>query len=97
MFFFLRPSPVPKPMTGEEARDSDEESDYMVPSSRPVLPPIAAPPPVVDAPAVPRHPQATLQIQTQASTLNSRYFEKSLNSLPAANVRGNDCGDVLRL
>lgn len=47
----------------------------MIPSSRPVLPPITAPP-VAETPPVPRAPQpqpiSALQTQSQASTLNSR-------------------------
>uniref|UniRef100_A0A3Q1BYY2 E3 ubiquitin-protein ligase CBL n=1 Tax=Amphiprion ocellaris TaxID=80972 RepID=A0A3Q1BYY2_AMPOC len=39
-------------VAGEEARDSEEESEYMIPSSRPVLPPITAPP-VGETPPVP--------------------------------------------
>uniref|UniRef100_A0A8C4EU21 E3 ubiquitin-protein ligase CBL n=1 Tax=Dicentrarchus labrax TaxID=13489 RepID=A0A8C4EU21_DICLA len=68
--FVSRPSPAPRPVAGEESRDSEEESEYMIPSSRPILPPITAPP-VGETPPVPRHPQplSALQTQTQASTL----------------------------
>uniref|UniRef100_A0A8C9YM48 E3 ubiquitin-protein ligase CBL n=1 Tax=Sander lucioperca TaxID=283035 RepID=A0A8C9YM48_SANLU len=55
-----------RPVMGEEARDSEEESEYMIPSSRPVLPPITAPP-VGETPPVPRpqQPQALSALQTQ--------------------------------
>lgn len=63
-------------MTSEESRDSEEESEYMIPSSRPVLPPITAPL-VVESQPVLRHPQPqpllSLQTQNQASAHNSRY------------------------
>lgn len=53
----------------------------MVPSSRPVLHPITAPP-VGEIQPVPRPPQpqplSALQTQTQASTLNSRYSDHSM-------------------
>lgn len=78
--FVLRPSPVLRPGTAEEARDSEEESEYMVPSSRPILPPITAPA-VGELPAVPRHSQPlsllTAQTQSTASSLSSRYFPTS--------------------
>lgn len=77
--FVLRPSPVLRPGAAEEVRDSEEESEYMIPSSRPILPPIAAPP-VGEIPAVPRHSQPhsllTAQTQSTASSLSSRYFWK---------------------
>uniref|UniRef100_A0A672ZP43 E3 ubiquitin-protein ligase CBL n=1 Tax=Sphaeramia orbicularis TaxID=375764 RepID=A0A672ZP43_9TELE len=68
-----RPSPALRTVTGDEARDSEEESEYMIPSSRPVLPPITAPP-VGENPPIsrPSQPLSALQTQTQASTLNSR-------------------------
>uniref|UniRef100_A0A8C2ZND8 E3 ubiquitin-protein ligase CBL n=1 Tax=Cyclopterus lumpus TaxID=8103 RepID=A0A8C2ZND8_CYCLU len=60
-----------RPVTGEEAGDS-EESEYMIPSSRPVLHPITAPsggetPPVQRPP----HPQTASALQTprQATAL----------------------------
>ncbi|XP_036392733.1 E3 ubiquitin-protein ligase CBL isoform X2 [Megalops cyprinoides] len=34
-----RPLPALKPLTGTDTHESDEESEYMTPSSRPVLPP----------------------------------------------------------
>ncbi|KAG7471390.1 hypothetical protein MATL_G00124150 [Megalops atlanticus] len=34
-----RPLPALKPLTGADTHESDEESEYMTPSSRPVLPP----------------------------------------------------------
>lgn len=79
--FLPRPSPGMRPVTGEEARDNEEESEYMFPCSRPVLPPITALP-AGETPAIPRHPQPlpALQTQTQAPTHNSRY----LDSLGAA-------------
>uniref|UniRef100_A0A665VDE4 E3 ubiquitin-protein ligase CBL n=1 Tax=Echeneis naucrates TaxID=173247 RepID=A0A665VDE4_ECHNA len=52
---------------GEEARDSEEESEYMIPSSRPALPPIMAAP-LGETPPVPRPPQPqppALQTQSQ--------------------------------
>lgn len=72
--FVLRSSSALRSVTGEEARDSEEESEYMIPSSRPVLPPITAPP-VGESPPVlrPSQPLSALQTQTQVSTLNSRY------------------------
>lgn len=61
-------------VTGEEARDSEEESEYMIPSSRPVLPPITTP--SVETTPIPRPPQPqpppALQTQSQTLTLNSR-------------------------
>lgn len=48
----------------------------MIPSSRPILPPVAAPP-VGEIPAVPRHSQPhSLLTQMQSST--SRYFLPSI-------------------
>uniref|UniRef100_A0A8C7CS50 E3 ubiquitin-protein ligase CBL n=1 Tax=Oncorhynchus kisutch TaxID=8019 RepID=A0A8C7CS50_ONCKI len=47
-----RPHPGLKPVAGEEAYESDEESDYMIPTSRPVLVPMAETP-------VPKPPQPT--------------------------------------
>uniref|UniRef100_A0A8C5DUN1 E3 ubiquitin-protein ligase CBL n=1 Tax=Gouania willdenowi TaxID=441366 RepID=A0A8C5DUN1_GOUWI len=67
----IRPSPAPRSVPGEEARDSEDESEYMIPSSRPVLPAFPAPP-VVETPPVPRHSLSALQAQMQASSLNSR-------------------------
>uniref|UniRef100_A0A667XSE6 E3 ubiquitin-protein ligase CBL n=1 Tax=Myripristis murdjan TaxID=586833 RepID=A0A667XSE6_9TELE len=59
-----------RPVTGEEAGDSEEESEYMIPSSRPVLP-LMTPTPAGETPPLPRPPQpqalAPLQAQTQAS------------------------------
>ncbi|XP_074535066.1 E3 ubiquitin-protein ligase CBL [Halichoeres trimaculatus] len=70
----IRPSPASRLVSGEEARDSEEESEYMIPSSRPVLPPITAAP-IVETPPVPRPPQpqpiSALQTQAQTSTHNS--------------------------
>ncbi|KAK9520835.1 hypothetical protein VZT92_020695 [Zoarces viviparus] len=81
----IRPSPAQRSVTGEEARDSEEESEYMIPSSRPVLPPITAPP-VGETPPVPRPPQpqslAALQTQTQATALNSRLTMAELEDGP---------------
>ncbi|XP_070684877.1 E3 ubiquitin-protein ligase CBL [Pempheris klunzingeri] len=81
----IRPSSALRAVTGEEARDSEEESEYMIPSSRPVLPPITAPP-VGETPPVPRPPQpqplSTLQTQAQASTLNSRLTLAELEDGP---------------
>lgn len=80
----VRPSPVPRSVTGDEARDSEEESEYMIPSSRPVLPPISAP--SVETPPIPRHPQpqplSALQTLTQASSLNSRLTLAELEDGP---------------
>uniref|UniRef100_A0A3Q2YJB8 E3 ubiquitin-protein ligase CBL n=1 Tax=Hippocampus comes TaxID=109280 RepID=A0A3Q2YJB8_HIPCM len=39
-----RPSSAVRSATGEESRDSEEESEYMIPSSRPILPAVASPP-----------------------------------------------------
>uniref|UniRef100_A0A672GUF9 E3 ubiquitin-protein ligase CBL n=1 Tax=Salarias fasciatus TaxID=181472 RepID=A0A672GUF9_SALFA len=70
-----RPSPALRSVAGDEARDSEEESEYMIPSSRPVLPPITAPA-VGEIPPVPRpqppQPPSSLQTQSQASPLSSR-------------------------
>uniref|UniRef100_A0A3Q1BJ36 E3 ubiquitin-protein ligase CBL n=1 Tax=Amphiprion ocellaris TaxID=80972 RepID=A0A3Q1BJ36_AMPOC len=70
--FVPRPSPILRQVAGEEARDSEEESEYMIPSSRPVLPPITAPP-VGETPPVPRPPQpqslSALHTQTQPSIM----------------------------
>uniref|UniRef100_A0A1A8R821 E3 ubiquitin-protein ligase CBL n=1 Tax=Nothobranchius rachovii TaxID=451742 RepID=A0A1A8R821_9TELE len=64
-----RPSPISRPLTGEELCDSEEDSDYMIPSSRP----ISLPPAGESLSAVrPPQPPSTLQAQTQPSTLNSR-------------------------
>nr|XP_057935826.1 E3 ubiquitin-protein ligase CBL [Doryrhamphus excisus] len=63
-----------RPLAAEEARDSEEESEYMIPSSRPVLPAITAPS-IGESPPVPRPPQPlyTLQMQTQGiTTFNQR-------------------------
>ncbi|KAM9317684.1 E3 ubiquitin-protein ligase CBL [Pholidichthys leucotaenia] len=72
----VRPPPVLRQVTGEEGCDGNEESEYMIPSSRPVLPPIPAPISGAETPPVPRPPQpqpiSALQTQTQSSTLNSR-------------------------
>uniref|UniRef100_A0A3Q2Z5N1 E3 ubiquitin-protein ligase CBL n=1 Tax=Hippocampus comes TaxID=109280 RepID=A0A3Q2Z5N1_HIPCM len=38
------PSSAVRSATGEESRDSEEESEYMIPSSRPILPAVASPP-----------------------------------------------------
>ncbi len=79
--FVGRPSPAQIPVTGEEARDSEEESEYMIPSSRPLLPPITAPPVGEIQPGLrpPQHqPLSALLTQTQASTLNSRYSDHSV-------------------
>ncbi|CAF97501.1 unnamed protein product [Tetraodon nigroviridis] len=69
----VRPSPVLG--APEESRVSDEESEYMIPTSRPILLPVTTPP-VGELPAVPRHSQPhsllTAQTQSTASTLNSR-------------------------
>lgn len=85
MSFVLRTSSTQRLVTGEEAHESDEESEYMIPSSRPVLPPITAPP-AGETPSVlrPPLPLAALQTQTQATALNLRYSRHSMNSLPAA-------------
>ncbi|XP_069546346.1 E3 ubiquitin-protein ligase CBL [Brachyistius frenatus] len=71
-----RPSPASRPATGEEARDSEEESEYMIPSSRPVLPPITGPP-VGESPPVPRAPQPQLlpAPQTQNQTQNQTQIQ----------------------
>lgn len=55
---------------GEEACDSEEDSEYMIPSSRPI-----AVPSVPDTLQVQRPPQplTALQAQTQAPAVNSRY------------------------
>lgn len=83
----FRPSPALRPVTGEETRDSEEESEYMIPSSRPVLPPT---PPTGELPQVPRPPQpqpvSALQTQTQVSTVGSRYLKHSVNLQPAAHL-----------
>uniref|UniRef100_A0A8C6PKE8 E3 ubiquitin-protein ligase CBL n=1 Tax=Nothobranchius furzeri TaxID=105023 RepID=A0A8C6PKE8_NOTFU len=60
---------VSPPLTGEELCDSEEDSDYMIPSSRPIsLPPVGESSSAVRPP----QPLSTLQAQTQPSTLNSR-------------------------
>lgn len=83
-----RPSPAVRSVAGEEARDSEEESEYMIPSSRPVLPPIAAPSvgevPPVPRPALPQPPPPppSLHTQSQASPLNSRLTLAELEDGP---------------
>ncbi|XP_015235913.1 PREDICTED: E3 ubiquitin-protein ligase CBL [Cyprinodon variegatus] len=66
-----RPSTALRQVTGEENCDSEEDSEYMIPSSRPI-----AVPPIPDTLPVQRPPQpqpmAALQAHTQAPTLNSR-------------------------
>ncbi|XP_049582605.1 E3 ubiquitin-protein ligase CBL isoform X2 [Syngnathus scovelli] len=80
-----RPSSAARSATGEEARDSEEESEYMIPSSRPVLPPIAAPP-MVESPPVSRPPQPqsvfAIQTQTQAIAFNPRPILAELEDGP---------------
>ncbi|XP_037122849.1 E3 ubiquitin-protein ligase CBL isoform X2 [Syngnathus acus] len=80
-----RPSSAARSATGEEARDSEEESEYMIPSSRPVLPPIAAPPMVESAPVSrPPQPQSVfaIQTQTQAIAFNPRPIVAELEDGP---------------
>lgn len=67
-WFVSRPSSLFRPVTGDDAHDSEEDSEYMIPSSRPVT----APPPA-EIPPVPRS-LATPQAQIQASSSNSRYL-----------------------
>ncbi|XP_033832400.1 E3 ubiquitin-protein ligase CBL [Periophthalmus magnuspinnatus] len=74
-----RPSPVLKPLSADETRDNGEESEYMIPSSRPVLPPITTPS-AAESPPVPRPPQPVPQ--TQAATLNSRIALTDLEDGP---------------
>ncbi|KAG5836918.1 hypothetical protein ANANG_G00233770 [Anguilla anguilla] len=50
-----RPLPALKQLAGEDAHESEEESEYMTPSSRPALPPMGA----SGGDAVPRPPQAS--------------------------------------
>eukprot|EP00063_Salmo_salar_P094273 XP_014069108.1 PREDICTED: E3 ubiquitin-protein ligase CBL isoform X1 [Salmo salar] len=68
-----RPHPDLKPVAGEETYESDEESDYMIPTSRPVLAPMAAPLVVTEIPA-PNPPQP--------SSLNSWPMLKDLDERP---------------
>ncbi|KAG7479749.1 E3 ubiquitin-protein ligase CBL [Solea senegalensis] len=81
----IRPSQSLRAVAGDEARDSEEESEYMIPSSRPVLPPITASA-VGETPPVPRPPQSqalsALQTQTQAFSLNSRLAVAELEDGP---------------
>ncbi|XP_051933905.1 E3 ubiquitin-protein ligase CBL isoform X2 [Hippocampus zosterae] len=65
-----RSSSAVRSATGEESRDSEEESEYMIPSSRPILPAVATPP-MGESPPVSRssQPQAVLAIQAQAQTI----------------------------
>ncbi|XP_019748290.1 E3 ubiquitin-protein ligase CBL isoform X2 [Hippocampus comes] len=65
-----RPSSAVRSATGEESRDSEEESEYMIPSSRPILPAVASPP-MGESPPVSRssQPHCVLAIQAQAQTI----------------------------
>ncbi|XP_061829230.1 E3 ubiquitin-protein ligase CBL [Nerophis lumbriciformis] len=58
-----RPPSALRPLAAEEAHDSEEESDYMIPSSRPLLLPITTPP-IGENPPIPRplqpQPRSTL-------------------------------------
>ncbi|KAM9813175.1 E3 ubiquitin-protein ligase CBL isoform X2 [Syngnathus typhle] len=80
-----RPPSAARSATGEEVRDSEEESEYMIPSSRPVLPPIVAPP-MVESPPVSRPPQPqsvfAIQTQTQAIAFNPRPIVAELEDGP---------------
>ncbi|KAG5268316.1 hypothetical protein AALO_G00211210 [Alosa alosa] len=64
-----RPLPAVKQLPSEEGAQSDEESDYMMPNSRPVLPPISSSSHVEPAPRPP-----------QAPILNSRTLLNDLDS-----------------
>ncbi|KAK2847194.1 hypothetical protein Q5P01_010193 [Channa striata] len=79
----IRPSSAQRPVTGEEARDSEEDSEYMIPSSRPVLPPITAST-IGEMAPVPRplQPISSLPTQTQVSTLSSRLTLAELEDGP---------------
>uniref|UniRef100_A0A672ZQC4 E3 ubiquitin-protein ligase CBL n=1 Tax=Sphaeramia orbicularis TaxID=375764 RepID=A0A672ZQC4_9TELE len=83
-----RPSPALRTVTGDEARDSEEESEYMIPSSRPVLPPITAPPvgenPPISRPSQmalaeledgPQMYEAMYNIQARSQATDSDYSE----------------------
>ncbi|XP_017288860.1 E3 ubiquitin-protein ligase CBL isoform X2 [Kryptolebias marmoratus] len=66
-----RPSPVLRPVAGEEPCDSEEDSEYMIPSSRPIVaPPVGEPLPVPRPPQP--QPLSVLQAPAQPSALNSR-------------------------
>ncbi|XP_062377767.1 E3 ubiquitin-protein ligase CBL isoform X2 [Sardina pilchardus] len=64
-----RPLPAVKQLASEEGAQSDEESDYMMPNSRPVLPPIGSSSLVEPAPR-----------PSQAPVLNSRTLLNDLDS-----------------
>ncbi|XP_077578833.1 E3 ubiquitin-protein ligase CBL [Stigmatopora nigra] len=72
-------------VSGKEARDSEEESEYMIPSSRPVLPAILAQP-VEDCPSVSRPPPPqslfALHAQAQTITFNPRSTPAELDNGP---------------
>ncbi|XP_061637079.1 E3 ubiquitin-protein ligase CBL isoform X1 [Phyllopteryx taeniolatus] len=80
-----RPSSGLRSVTAEEARDSEEESEYMIPSSRPVLPPIT-PPLMGESPPVSRPPQPqslfSLHTQTQAIAFSLRSTLAELEDVP---------------
>uniref|UniRef100_H3CQS3 E3 ubiquitin-protein ligase CBL n=1 Tax=Tetraodon nigroviridis TaxID=99883 RepID=H3CQS3_TETNG len=68
----VRPSPVLG--APEESRVSDEESEYMIPTSRPILLPVTTPP-VGELPAVPRHsqPLALADLEDGPQTYEAMY------------------------
>ncbi|XP_061684022.1 E3 ubiquitin-protein ligase CBL isoform X2 [Syngnathoides biaculeatus] len=80
-----RPSSAMRSVTGEEAHNSEEESEYMIPSSRPVLPPITGPP-LGESPSVSRAPQSqlhfSLHTQAQAIAFNMRTTLAELDDVP---------------
>nr|XP_061797208.1 E3 ubiquitin-protein ligase CBL-like [Nerophis lumbriciformis] len=80
-----RPSSALRSVTGEEARDSEEESEYMIPSSRPVLPPIPTQS-MGESPPVSRPPPSqslfALQAQAQTITFNPRSTVVELENGP---------------
>lgn len=88
-----RPSPSLRQLPGEEACDSEEDAEYMIPSSRPI-----AVQPVPDTLQVQRPPQpqplAALQAQTQAPTVNSRLAlgseDEAMYSIQARSQQARD-------
>lgn len=94
-----------RPAGGDEGHDSDDE--YMIPSSRPVLPPIPTPL-MGETPPIPRPPQpmSAVPTQTQASALNTRLilddvphslqmYEAMFNAQPRSQqARDSDYSDL---
>uniref|UniRef100_A0A667XSD7 E3 ubiquitin-protein ligase CBL n=1 Tax=Myripristis murdjan TaxID=586833 RepID=A0A667XSD7_9TELE len=60
------------PVTGEEAGDSEEESEYMIPSSRPVLP-LMTPTPAGETPPLPRPPQPQALLEDGPQMYEAMY------------------------